>query len=74
MTRNATIGALNDFYARAMPDKIDGAANIADKYEGFEELLFKRLEKQYPGHTVVRPDKKHPAANNDDDANKAPDL
>lgn len=53
--RKYTIAALTDFYERAEKlDKIDDVANIADKYEGFEELLFKRLERQYPGLEVNR--------------------
>ena len=54
ITRSKTITILEDFYGRVQPDKVAKAAQIADKYEGFEELLFKRLEKQYYGHTVCR--------------------
>ena len=54
VTRSKTIAVLEDFYARAQPDKVAKAGGIADKYEGFEELLFKRLEKQYPEHKVCR--------------------
>jgi hypothetical protein len=47
ITRAKTIAILEDFYGRAQPDKVANAGTIADKYEGFEELLYKRLERQY---------------------------
>ncbi|KAJ1452339.1 hypothetical protein M885DRAFT_527210 [Pelagophyceae sp. CCMP2097] len=68
VTRNRTIVALNDFYARANPGKATSAASVADKYEGFEELLFQRLEKQYPGHLVIRPGSVAPKAEAEEDA------
>ena len=46
---------LQDFYARAQPEKVDSASKIAAKYAGFEEILYKRLEATYPGHKVSRP-------------------
>lgn len=55
VTRALTIEALEDFYQRAAPDKVGEAASIADKYEGFEELLFKRLENRYPDFKIKRP-------------------
>ena len=47
ITRAKTIAILEDFYGRAQPDKVANAGTIADKYEGFEGLLYKRLERQY---------------------------
>lgn len=56
VTRRQTIDVVEDFYARAAPEKIAEAAIFVDKYEGFEEILFKRLELRYPGFKVRRPD------------------
>ena len=48
ITRRAkTLAILKDFYGRANPDKVANARAIATEYEGFEELLYKRLERQY---------------------------
>ena len=66
VTRKLTIAALEDFYQRAKPDKIPDCAHIADRYEGFEDVLFKRLERQYPGFTVSRPNTKHGDSGGDD--------
>ena len=53
--RAKTLAILKDFYGRANPDKVvdflgRSVANpgaIATEYEGFEELLYDRLERQY---------------------------
>ena len=63
-----TTAALRDFYARAKPDKVDSAEKIAAKYDGFEEILFKRLEATYPGHLVIRPGAKPVEAEKEEDA------
>ena len=56
ITRRAkTLAILKDFYRRANPDKVvdflgrsvANAGAIATEYEGFEELLYDRLERQY---------------------------
>ena len=48
ITRRAkTLAILKDFYGRANPDKVANARAIATEYEGFEELLYDRLERQY---------------------------
>jgi hypothetical protein len=67
ITRGKTVVILEEFYSRAQPDKVANAGSIADKYEGFEELLYKRLERQYlsvPGgpHVVWRAGPPFPVA------------
>ena len=48
ITRRAkTLAILKDFYGRANPDKVANARAIATEYEGFEELLYDRLQRQY---------------------------
>ena len=48
ITRRAkTLAILKDFYGRANPDKVANARAIATEYEGFEEFLYDRLERQY---------------------------
>ena len=46
-TRAKTLAILKDFYGRANPDKVVNAGALAKDYEGSEELLYERLERQY---------------------------
>lgn len=55
VTRQRTIAAVEDFYRRADPEKVSKAASWADKYEGIEDILFRRLEHRYPGFKVRVP-------------------